>query len=599
MTGGQELLTALDAAIYTTDAEGRITFYNPAAERLWGRKPDADDRWCGFTSICQADGQPMPLERWPIVVAVRERRSLRGPDAIGVRADGTRVPFLPFPRPLFDADGKVVGAINLLVDLAKSQEAEEQRARLAAIVASSDDAIVSKTLEGYITSWNAGAERIFGYLDHEMIGEHITKIIPPELHSEEVEILSRLSRGERIQHYETERVAKDGRRINISLTVSPVRDGAGVIIGASKVARDITERKRAEEVQRLLLNELNHRVKNTLATVDAIARQTLRRTANPGEFVTSFSGRIRSLARAHRLLTSNTFQGAPVSQLIRDQLVLGDKVDNRISWAGPDVTLEPQASLHMALVLHELGTNARKHGALSSPGGTVTIDWVVEGGDRKQLVLDWRETGGPKVTVRQPSGGFGTTLIEQSLKPHGGEVAMKFEEHGVSCHIVLPLLEQPQVLAGLGMQAGAAQRPIATDAAATQNPLEGKRVLLIEDEPLIAMMLVDYVTDAGCEVAAVAGNVEEALALVEKLTVDAALLDANLGGRSVEDIALALSRKGTSFAFVTGYGREALAAPFREAMMIEKPFSQDQLASALEQLVAHGAVNVVRLKKPN
>src|SRR5690606_33129913 len=120
-----------------------------------------------------------------------------------------------------------------------------------------------------------------------------------------------------------------------------------------------------------------------------IARQTLRRSSNPTEFVTSFSGRIQALARAHRLLTGNTFQGAPISQLLHDQLMLGDNGDSRISWSGPDVTLDPQSALHMALVLHELGTNARKHGALSNADGRLSIGWIVEGADRKRLVLDW------------------------------------------------------------------------------------------------------------------------------------------------------------------------------------------------------------------
>src|SRR5262249_38834020 len=143
------------------------------------------------------------------------------------------------------------------------------------IVASSDDAIISKRLDGTITSWNAGATRIFGYEAEEIIGRPITTIIPPELLSEEKEIIARLRRGERIGHYETVRVAKDGHRIDISLTVSPLRDRLGNVIGASKVARDISERKQAEKLQRLLVDELNHRVKNTLATIQAIASQSL------------------------------------------------------------------------------------------------------------------------------------------------------------------------------------------------------------------------------------------------------------------------------------------------------------------------------------
>src|ERR1700694_243404 len=201
---------------------------------------------------------------------------------------------------------RLIGAINLLVDLTERLQGEVERVRLASLVASSDDAIISKTLDRRITSWNAGATRIFGYQESEMIGQPITRLIPPELHHEETEILEKLARGEQIQHYETKRVTKDGRRIDISLSVSPLHDKSGKVIGASKIARDITERAEAERLRRLLLDELNHRVKNTLATVQAIANQSLRRTKNPSDFVPSFTGRIQALARAHALLAHAT-----------------------------------------------------------------------------------------------------------------------------------------------------------------------------------------------------------------------------------------------------------------------------------------------------
>ncbi|HRO04973.1 MAG TPA: PAS domain S-box protein, partial [Terricaulis sp.] len=274
----------------------------------------------------------------------------------------------------------------------------EDAARLAAIVSSSDDAIVSKTLDGIVTSWNASAERIFGYTPEEMIGQSITKIIPPELLSEEHHIISELRQGKRVQHFETVRVGKDGRKLHLSITVSPVRDSQGHIIGASKVARDISEHKRAQEIQRLLIDELNHRIKNTLATVQAIAQQTLRRAPNPESFVQSFNGRIQALARAHGLLTGNSFQSAEMSDIAREQLALEGWDRTRVSWSGPLVRLEAQPALHLALVLHELGTNARKHGALSSEHGRVSVRWTVERAQRPLLRVVWEETGGPLVS---------------------------------------------------------------------------------------------------------------------------------------------------------------------------------------------------------
>src|SRR5262249_46541574 len=256
-----ELLEALPVAIYMTDAEGRITFYNQAAADLWGHRPEiGKDRWCGSWRLYWPDGRPMPHDACPMAIPLKEGRAVRGVEAILERPDGKRIRFCPYPTPLRDSSGRITGAINLLMDVSGRHQAGLESALLAAIVTSSDDAIVSKTLEGRITSWNTGAERIFRYRADEMIGQPITKIIPLELHDQETEILAKIRRGERIHHYETERVAKDGRRVDISLSVSPVRDESGRVVGASKVGRDISDRKRAEKLRRLLTDELNHRV---------------------------------------------------------------------------------------------------------------------------------------------------------------------------------------------------------------------------------------------------------------------------------------------------------------------------------------------------
>lgn len=460
-------------------------------------------------------------------------------------------------------------------------ESEIMAARLATIVANSDDAIVSKTLEGVITSWNAGAERIFGYSSGEMIGQPITKIIPIELHDEEARIISKLKAGERLEHFETVRIAKDGRRIDISITVSPMLDSAGRIIGASKVARDITDRKRAEETQRLLLDELNHRIKNTLATVQAIATQTLRRATSPSDFVESFNGRIKALARAHALLAGGSFQSAEITDIVREQLILGGEQDARISWSGPAIKLGAQAALHLALVLHELGSNARKHGALSAPNGRVTVRWQAPSNNSSSLHLNWREIGGPPVTAPTTQG-FGSVLIEQSLRAHGGEVTITYAESGVACQINLPLSEQQQPLGASARETGK------FDAPKWQGQgLGGKRILVVEDEPLIAMMLSDYLEDAGCEIVGPAQSVNTAQALAAEAPIDGALVDGNLAGRPVDDVARTLRDRGVPFAFVTGYGRGALPAGFEEAPIVEKPFTQEQVTVVLDRLLTN------------
>lgn len=243
----QQLMKHLPAALYTCDAEGRITMYNDAAAKLWGRRPViGQDLWCGSWKIFYPDGSPMPLEDCPMAITLKEGRPVLGKEIIIERPDGNRRFINPFPQPIFSAAGKLTGAFNMLLDITGLKNEEKESAHLAAIVASSDDAIISKTLEGIITSWNKAAERIFGYTSEEMIGQSITKLIPEERLDEEAVILAKLKKGERIEHFETKRVAKDKSILDISITTSPIRNRQGIIIGASKIARDITPQKQAE-----------------------------------------------------------------------------------------------------------------------------------------------------------------------------------------------------------------------------------------------------------------------------------------------------------------------------------------------------------------
>jgi PAS domain S-box-containing protein len=250
-------LASIGDAVISTDAEGRVTFLNGVAEALTG--------W----TQAEAMGRPLPdifcivNERTRQAVENPALRALREQTVVGlsnhtilIARDGTERPIDDSAAPIRDGDGATVGAVLVFRDVTERKRAEEVQARLAAIVESSDDAIVSKTLDGIIRSWNAGAERLFGYTPAEAVGRPITLIIPPERQDEERAILDRLYRGERIEHFETVRVAKDGRRMDISLTVSPLRDGEGHVIGASKVARDVTARKRAEDERRRLQEEV-------------------------------------------------------------------------------------------------------------------------------------------------------------------------------------------------------------------------------------------------------------------------------------------------------------------------------------------------------
>ena len=259
----REMVDALPVAVYTTDAHGRLTHFNRAAVEFSGRTPQlGTDQWCVSWKLYRSDGTPMAHDECPMAIALREGRVVRGAEAIAERPDGKRIWFTPYPTPMRDAEGKVVGGINMLLDITERKFSEQASARLAAIVASSDDAIISKDLNSIITSWNEGAERLFGYTSDEVVGRPVTILIPPDRLSEEPHILDRLRRGERIDHFETVRMRKDGSLLDISLTISPVKDSAGRVVGASKIARDITDRKRTEAALRDAHEQLASRAVN-------------------------------------------------------------------------------------------------------------------------------------------------------------------------------------------------------------------------------------------------------------------------------------------------------------------------------------------------
>ncbi len=204
------MLETLPAAVYTIDAAGRITYFNQAAADLWGCRPElGKSEWCGSWRLYWPDGRPMRHDECPMAVALKEGRPMRGAEAAAERPDGTRVPFLAYPTPLRDRSDALTGAVNTLIDITERKRIEQLAQRLGAIIESSDDAIVSKDVDGIIQSWNPGAERLFGYTADEVIGKPITLLIPTDRHDEESEILSRIRRGERVDHYETVRRRKE------------------------------------------------------------------------------------------------------------------------------------------------------------------------------------------------------------------------------------------------------------------------------------------------------------------------------------------------------------------------------------------------------
>jgi PAS domain S-box-containing protein len=342
-------------------------------------------------------------------------------------------------HPIRDRSGTVMFLHPTGIDITgrKQTEAElserEQRLRyLASIVESSDDAIVSKNLDGIITSWNKGAERVFGYTAEEAVGQPITIVIPDDRLGEEREILTRIRRGERIDHFETIRRRKHGSLIVVSLTVSPVNDAAGKIAGASKIARDITEQKRVQEQIAALAREAEHRTKNILATVQAAVN--LSQSATTEGLKRAIEGRIQALANVNSLFVATRWIGADLSTIASRELAPYSEQDkSRLRINGPPVLLEPNTAQTIAVALHELATNAAKYGALSGAHGQVEVAWS-HGADGR-LVLRWTETGGP--AVKEPTRkGFGRRIIEQMIAQQKGKTRFDWRAEGLACEII-------------------------------------------------------------------------------------------------------------------------------------------------------------------
>ena len=442
----RELLEAVPAAVFATDAVGRIVFYNQAAVDLWGIRPELGRTECtGAWRLYRLDGTPLPHDQAPMAIALKEKRSVGNIEIIAERPDGTRVNLIPHPTLLYDASGSVTGAVNWLENVTDRERGDVYVQRLAAIVESSHDAVISKDLRGIITSWNQGAQLLFGYSPEDVVGKPITILFPPTHLDEEPAILERIQRGERVEHYETVRLHKDGHPIDISLTVSPVRNAEGKIVGASKVARDITEQKRAQKQRDLLLREMVHRTRNLLSVAGSLVTLCGRSAQTPDETVKAIRERLAALSVAYDLtLPEIADAGRGISRATTLHALLHTVMaafsDQRnggsVAANGPDVQLTGSAVTSFALLLHEFATNACKYGALLRDGGCVNVDWSTVNGE---LVLVWNERGGPLLDGKPQREGFGSVLSQAMVKQVGGQISRDWKPEGLSIRLLVPL----------------------------------------------------------------------------------------------------------------------------------------------------------------
>ncbi|MDO3445502.1 PAS domain S-box protein [Agrobacterium sp. V1] len=433
----RDFLETSPVAGYLTDEAGIIIYYNQLAADIWGGRPRLREvRFCGSLQLRTPDGRLLPHADSPVATALREKRAVRNYRVLVERPDGSLLPIRVFATPIFNARGDLSGGVNMLIEEPDDPPADEITQRMRAIIESSDDAILAKDLNGIITDWNRGAEQLFGYTRKEAVGRSVTMLIPPDRADEEPSILARLRLGEKIDHYETVRQRKDGTLVDISLSVSPIRNRAGHVIGASKIARDITERRRAEEQQQLLIQEMNHRVKNLFTVASSLVSLSARTTKTSAELAAVLRERLGALSQAH-MLTVPAASAEPdrlahattLHSLLKTVLAPYDQGGAHATVRGPDIVLTGRSLTSFALLLHEFATNAAKYGALSTEQGGVEI--MCDSGD-EMFTLTWTERGGPPVERTSDGEGFGTILARATIGSQlGGEIRREWKPDGL------------------------------------------------------------------------------------------------------------------------------------------------------------------------
>jgi len=430
----QNLMDSTQIATLFLDTDLRVTGFTPAVTELYHLRDS--DRGRPITDInARIEYTDMQRDVRQVLrtLAMVERE---------LRSATTGSVFLLRLRPYRTLDNVIDGVVLTFMDITDRQQHEFERGQLAALVESSRDAIISHTSDGTITSWNPGAARLFGRSAGEALGKPLSTLVRADMAATLADMLAKCVKEQEPQETEFVGVRLDGSEFDVAMTCSPVKDRNGHVILGSVIARDISDRKRADEHTQWMLRELNHRVKNTLAGVHAIALRTLSTAPSLDAFEEAFVPRLMSLAGTHNLLAADTWSGVGLHELVSAELEpFWQEGSERAEIAGEPLKLEPKAALALGMAVHELTTNAVKYGALSVPGGKVNVQWQIRDQDGEQrLFLRWMERGGPP--VHEPSSrGFGTRLLTEGLGFElDGTVKLEFDPSGVVCTIDVPLV---------------------------------------------------------------------------------------------------------------------------------------------------------------
>jgi two-component sensor histidine kinase/CheY-like chemotaxis protein len=417
--------------------------------------------------------------------------------------------------------------------------------------------------------WDEGQSRIFG-VDHSTFAptlEKMEKCIHPEDVGIFQQALRDLCREKSSFELELRILRPDAEARWCRMVGAATLNEKDELVRLSGVTTDITERRDAESKQILLAREVDHRAKNALAVVQAIVR--LARRDDIDEFVNAVQGRIKALAQTHELLSRSRWKGADIIRLVLDEMAPYLDAGQRVTVIGPTVTVSPADAQAFAITLHELATNAAKYGSLSTETGRVDVSWYCF---EETLKLTWKETGGPPVKAPR-SKGFGTKIIAANFSDsRRGQVEFDWKPEGLCCSLKMHLSTDET-------SAPAESLPLAAD----NNP-HARRLLLVEDEPLVGILAQNILVEMGFVVTDACRTLQEAMAIARTGCFDGAVLDVNLNGTPVYPLAELLMAKGVPFVFITGYSNEAVEKRFIAAPVVQKPIDENALAVALTRL---------------
>lgn len=581
---------ARDYAIFIVDANCKIIDWLPGAEAVfgWGAEEIAGQS-------CSVLFTPEDREKHEDEKEIETARIHGSAPNVRwhMRKDGRRVFIDGTMRALREAGGELRGFLKIGQDVTARRQADErlreseQRLSLAlqvgGVVGTWDWDISNDALRA-----DSRLATLFG-VDREKAASGLplktfVKAIHPDDRDHVTEAIQKVSKSGGDYSEEHRIVQPDRAEQWVLARGRCLLDETGRPYRFLGVAIDITERKRAEEHQRMLMAELDHRVKNLLAVVQSVAQRSLR--GGDGEANVRFSGRLAALAQVHTLLADARWEGASLQRLANEAMApyrIGYP-EGRVLLSGPDLLLTPKAAQTLTLGFHELATNAAKYGALSTPNGRVAVDWDVHHDGDRWLVLNWQEVGGPSIQSPPLAKGFGSLLIERTLTYElGGEVGLDYNVAGLIAKLKLPLAALVK-----SAPAGEIHEPLQDLRTGTGGParLTGKRILIVEDQHLIAQRVEEILRAAGCSVVGPVPTIAHATSLVEEKALDAAVLDINLDGEMIWPVAEALKANGTPFLFLTGYAETIEVPPaLKKTPRIGKPVEPAQLMSALSNML--------------